>query len=103
MDGNTPMLPFHRYLFGNKKRLHTGNLYTLSTTYKVLIPLYGIGIATALVVFQRVGKCGSITPEREVITGIGCQHHLATHIEAMEVALQGSRCHTHLMGIKIIT
>ena len=29
MDGNTPMLPFHRYLFGNKKKVaHWQPLYT---------------------------------------------------------------------------
>lgn len=53
-----------------------------------LIPLNGIAISASLVVFQSVGEGGGIASEAEVIACVWCKHNRATHVEAMEVALQ---------------
>ena len=58
-----------------------------------LIPLHGVAVAAALVVFERVSKCGGITAEREVVARVGSQHQLARHVEAVEVTPKGCRCH----------
>lgn len=58
-----------------------------------LVPLHGIAVPTALVIFQSVSKGGGVTSERKVIARVGRKHHRTTHVEAMEVALERSRCH----------
>ena len=53
-----------------------------------LIPLYAVGISAAFVVFECIGQCGSVASEGEVVRGVGRQDDGATHVEAVEVALQ---------------
>lgn len=65
-----------------------------ATTGKAIsIPLHGVAVAAALVIFKRVGKRGGITSEREVIRCIRCQHHRAAHVETVKVAAE--RCRSH--------
>ena len=52
------------------------------------IPLHCIAVAAAFIVFQRVGQGGSVGPEREIVAGIRGQHHGATHVETVEIALK---------------
>ena len=53
-----------------------------------LIPLNGVAVSASLVVFQSIGEGGGIASEAEVVACVWCKHHRATHVEAMEVALQ---------------
>ena len=39
------------------------------------IPLYGIRIAGSLVVLQRIGQRRGVATEREVVAGVGREHH----------------------------
>ena len=66
------------------------------------IPLHGVGITTALVVFERIGKRGGIATEREVIAGVWREHHLTAHVEAVEVALQRRGGHGHLVELEVV-
>ena len=52
------------------------------------IPLHGIAVAAAFIVFQCVCQGGSVGPKREIIAGIRGQHHGAAHVEAVEIALK---------------
>ena len=63
------------------------------------IPLHGVGITTALVVFERIGKRGGIATEREVIAGVWREHHLTAHVEAMQIALQRGGRHDYLLAL----
>ena len=67
------------------------------------IPLHGVGITTALVVFERVGKRGGIATEREVIAGVWREHHLTAHVEAVQIALQRGGGHAYLVVLKVVT
>lgn len=53
-----------------------------------LIPLNGVAVSASLVVFQSIGEGGGIASEAEVVACVWCKHNRATHVEAMEVALQ---------------
>ena len=55
--------------------------------YTCLIPLHGIAVATALVVFKGIGKRGGITTEGEVVAGVWGQNHRTTHAETVKVGL----------------
>ena len=48
----------------------------------------GVAVSASLVVFQSIGEGGGIATEAEVVACVWCKHNRATHVEAMEVALQ---------------
>ena len=66
------------------------------------VPLYRVAETAALVVFERIGKCGGVTSEREVVRRIRSKHDRTAHVEAVEVALQRGCCHGDVMILKVI-
>ena len=90
-----PDIPFSISLFS--ERFYYSNLGD------ILIPLHSIRIATALIIFQGIRQCRSITTEGEIITCIRRKHHRTTHIETVEITLQTCSSHTHFMIVEIIT
>ena len=53
----------------------------------------GVAVSASLVIFQSIGEGGGIASEAEVVACVWCKHHRATHVEAMEVALQRGGSH----------
>ena len=48
-----------------------------------LIPLHGVAVAAALVVFERVGKRGCVATEREVVARVRRKHNRTAHVETV--------------------
>ena len=75
----------------------------MSNLLFLLIPLHGIAVATALVILERVGECGGVAAEGEVVARVGSKHHGTTHVETVEIAGKGCRGHRHLVVVEVIT
>ena len=65
----------------------------ISTLTSISIPLHGVAVAAALVILQRVGERGGIAAEREIVARVRSEHHLAAHVETVEVTLERGRRH----------
>ena len=68
-----------------------------------LIPLHGIAVATAFVVFQCIGECACIAAECEIVTCVRRKNDLTAHVEAVKITLQTGCRHAECVVFEVIT